>query len=137
MKMIQLTVTETLTKEAAEQKINQSAKHLIENQQGADIADLISVVIARAIPQIQDTDEQNQIYQMLVNASAGGLAAEARLSSALKRIDDLNRVIERSLEQKTCSPEPLAMPDEEESDHTIELESEANASEGEEEKARD
>lgn len=137
MKMIQLTVTETLTKEAAEQKINQSAKHLIENQQGADIADLISVVIARAIPQIQDTDEQNQIYQMLVNASAGGLAAEARLSSALKRIDDLNRVIERSLEQKTCSPEPLAMPDEEEADHPIELESEANASEGEEEKARD
>ncbi|AYO17071.1 hypothetical protein D0812_22035 [Vibrio owensii] len=115
MKQLKLTITESLSKEAAEQKINGLAKTLIEAQKRADTSDLITAVIARVLPYVPE-DDQEQIYSMLLNAGASAIAAEAQLSGVLKRVGDLTNELEevRSQQRQDLYPDDAKLGDFEE-----------------------
>ncbi len=115
MKQLKLTITESLSKEAAEQKINGLAKTLIEAQKRADTSDLITAVIARVLPHVPE-DDQEQIYSMLLNAGASAIAAEAQLSGVLKRVGDLTNELEevRSQQRQDLYPDDATLGDFEE-----------------------
>ncbi|WJT09256.1 hypothetical protein [Vibrio harveyi] len=98
MKPINLTISETLIKERADQKAHELAKTYLENQTAVLPSDLIAAAIAIALPHITDPQRHESFYNMLMSAAAGSLSTEAQLRSTLSRVKDLHSQLDTKLE---------------------------------------
>ena len=107
MKPQQLTTAELLVKEMSEAKANQFAKTLIDEQKAIDASENISIVTAKVLPLIKSTELQQEVYQLLLGASASFTATQLQLGAALRRINELT-------ENKSGESEPVTLDAEQE-----------------------
>ena len=93
MNLKKLTTSELLMKEMAEVRANQRAKQLIDEQKGVDASNNIAFVIAKVLPLIKPEQQQQQIYELLVEASASMTVTSANLSLSVRRIKELTEEV--------------------------------------------
>lgn len=93
MNLKKLTTSELLMKEMAEVRANQLAKQLIDERKGVDASNNIAFVIAKVLPLIKPEQQQQQVYQLLVEASASMTVTSANLSLSVRRIKELTEEV--------------------------------------------
>ncbi|MEZ9372148.1 hypothetical protein AB4235_05640 [Vibrio cyclitrophicus] len=93
MNLKKLTTSELLMKEMAEVRANQRAKQLIDEQKKVDASNNIAFVIAKVLPLIKPEQQQQQIYELLVEASASMTVTSANLSLSVRRIKELTEEV--------------------------------------------
>ncbi len=93
MNLKKLTTSELLMKEMAEVRANQLAKQLIDERKGVDASNNIAFVIAKVLPLIKPEQQQQQVYQLLVEASASMTVTNANLSLAVRRVKELTEEV--------------------------------------------
>lgn len=93
MNLKKLTTSELLMKEMAEVRANQLAKQLIDERKGVDASNNIAFVIAKVLPLIKPEQQQQQVYQLLVEASASMTVTSANLSLAVRRVKELTEEV--------------------------------------------
>lgn len=76
-------------KEMSEIRANQLAKQLIEDQKDIDASNNISFVLATVLPLVKPHELQQQVYELLTEASASFTATQAKLSATLQRVQQL------------------------------------------------
>ncbi|MFL7022220.1 hypothetical protein [Vibrio cyclitrophicus] len=77
----------------SEVRANQLAKQLIDEQKGVDANNNIAFVIAKVLPLIKPEQQQQQVYQLLVEASASMTVTNANLSLAVRRVKELTEEV--------------------------------------------
>lgn len=78
-------------KEMSELRANQLAKQLIEERKDVDASENIAFVMAKVLPLVKPVELQQEVYKLLIEASASFSATQAKLSATLRRVQELTQ----------------------------------------------